>query len=475
MHERSGLWGTGAVMSSVTATAMSARTALVLLCATSFIAVADTTIVSIALPSMRQELGFSVAGAQWIFNAYTVALGGLLLLLGRAADLYGRRRLLLIGLAVFAVGSLLGGFAWDETSLVSARVVQGIGAAAFVPSSLSLLTSLFNTEPDRSRAIGLYGAMAGIGFIVGMGGGGLLTEFLGWRWVFFVNVPVVVAVGVAVRRVMNESRAGADVPRTLDPVGALTLTTGLVAVIYGISEVPRLGWLAAPVLGGIGLGIVLLAGFVLVENRHPNPLVPLPVVRRRTVWLPNAARVAISMLGMAHLYVLTLYFQEQLGHDPLTAGLLFTPMTVASALAAVAGGRIVGRFGPRSSLFVSLWMVVAGLALTLGMGTGAGLELVLVGSVIEVTGFMVAVVALTVAGTAGVDERDEGLAAGIVNTAIQLGNALGLGIVAPVIAAAANGDHAVTISGLRWGVVVNIAFVMLAFLLVLPRGWVRRG
>src|SRR5215207_521402 len=257
------------------------RLALFLLCLASFIAVVDTTIVSIALPSMRRELGFTGADAGWILNGYALTFGGLVLLLGRAADLYGRRRIFVGGLALFGAASLVGGFSWEPWILVCARSIQGVGAAALVPASLSLLTAIFAEEEDCNRAIGIYGAMAALGFVVGMVGGGVITEYLGWRWVLFVNVPVALAVLVPAPAALPESR-NERAPRSLDVVGALTATSGLALLIYAISEVPKNGWMSTATLGFGTLGVLLMIYFVVAERRSSAPLVPLGVLKKPT-------------------------------------------------------------------------------------------------------------------------------------------------------------------------------------------------
>jgi MFS family permease len=287
------------------------RLALFLLCLASFIAVVDTTIVSIALPSIRRELGFTGADAGWILNGYALTFGGLVLLLGRAGDLYGRRRLFTSGLALFAAASLIGGFSWEPWILVCARFVQGVGAAALVPASLSLLTATFAEGEERNRAIGIYGAMAALGFVVGMVGGGVITEYLGWRWVLFVNVPVALAALVPALAALPESR-NERAPRSLDLVGALTATLGLGLLIYAISEVPENGWTSTATLGFGTLGTLFITCFVVAERRTSAPLVPLGVLKKRAVVVPNAAIFLQSMIGIAWLYVLTLYLQEVL-------------------------------------------------------------------------------------------------------------------------------------------------------------------
>jgi EmrB/QacA subfamily drug resistance transporter len=455
---------------TVSSTALRKRLALFLLCLASFMAVVDTTIVSIALPSIRRELGFSGADAQWILNGYALAFGGLLLLLGRAGDLYGRRRLFVAGLVVFGVASLLGGLSWEPWILVAARFLQGIGAAALVPASLSLLTAIFAEGEERNRAIGVYGAMAALGFVVGMVGGGVITEFLGWRWVLFVNVPVALAALLPAPAAIPESR-NERAPRSLDLAGALTVTAGLASLIYAISEVPDSGWTSTATLGFGTSGVLLLILFVVAERRLPAPLAPLEVLGERTVVAPNAAIFLQSMVGIAWLYVLTLYFQEVLGHSPLTAGLLFSPMTLASVVAAPVAGRLATRLGVRTTAAAGQALVAAGLLLMTPMSAGGGLALVLSGMVVGEIGFMFSNVPLTIAGSGGTSER--GLAAGLLNTSMQLGNAWGLGVVATVVAAVtttlggeAAGPEAL-VGGLRSGLYACVGFAVLALLIVL--------
>jgi EmrB/QacA subfamily drug resistance transporter len=446
------------------------RLALFLLCLASFIAVVDTTIVTIALPSMRRELGFSDADAQWILNGYALTFGGLVLLLGRAGDLYGRRRLFLAGLALFAAASLVGGFAWDPWILVFARFIQGVGAAALVPASLSLLTAIFAEGEERNRAIGIYGAMAALGFVVGMVGGGVITEYLGWRWVLFVNVPVALVALVPAPAALAESR-DERATRSLDLAGALTATLGLGLLIYAISEVPENGWISTVTLGFGTLGTLLMACFVVAERLSSAPLVPLGVLAKPAVVVPNTAIFLQSMVGIAWLYVLTLYLQEVLGHSALTAGLLFIPMTLASVLAAPVAGRLATRLGLRMTASLGLALVGVGLLLMTTMSVGGGLMFVLLGMVVGEIGFMFSNVPLTIAGSGGTGER--GLAAGLLNTSIQLGNAWGLGVVATVVAAAsaalgneAGGAEAL-VGGLRWGLYACVGFAVLALPVVL--------
>ena len=448
------------------------RLALYLLCLASFMAVVDTTIVSIALPSMRRELGFTGADAGWILNGYALTFGGLVLLLGRAGDLYGRRRLFVAGLALFGAASLVGGFAWEPWILVFVRFIQGVGAAALVPASLSLLTAIFAEGEERNRAIGIYGAMAALGFVVGMVGGGVITEYLGWRWVLFVNVPVALATLVPAPAALPESR-NERAPRSLDLAGALTATLGLGLLIYAISEVPKNGWPSIPTLLFGTLGTLFIACFVAAERYSSAPLVPLGVMRKPAVIVPNAAIFLQSMVGIAWLYVLTLYLQEVLGHGALRAGLLFIPMTLASVVAAPVAGRLATRLGVRTTASLGLALVAVGLLLMTLMSLGGGLAFVLLGMVIGEGGFMLSNVPLTIVGSGSAGEDELGLAAGLLNTSMQLGNAWGLGVVATVVAAASvaqggeAGDSEALVGGLRWGLYACVGFAVLALPVVL--------
>jgi EmrB/QacA subfamily drug resistance transporter len=443
-------------------------TVLVLLCSASFVAVVDTTIVSIALPSIRHSLGFTTGGVQWVLNGYAVVFGGLLLMCGRLGDLYGRKRGFLLGLVVFGAGSLLAGAAWNPGSLVLGRLLQGAGAAAFVPASLSLLTSTFSDPSERSRAVSIYSAMAAFGFVVGMVGGGLITETLGWRWIFFVNIPVALAM-IASAGVLTESTGGRS-ERRLDVWGALTVTGGVLLLIQALTSVPNHGWSGMTLLTGV-MALLLLTAFVFIEMRAAAPLVPLALVARRAVLVPNSAIAFQSMIGIAWLYLLTLHFQEVEGRGPLVAGLLFIPMTVASIAATPVGGRLVQRIGARSTAAIGLAGVATGLgAMALGMDPARPLPLVLAGMSIGEAGFMLSNISLTVAGTAALDDERAGLAAGLLNTFIQLGSGLGLGIVAVVVAASLppgglqQGDYS---TALTWGMVTCLLFALCALALVL--------
>jgi EmrB/QacA subfamily drug resistance transporter len=425
-------------------------------------AVADTTIVSIALPAVRADLGFTLAGAQWVFNAYALVFGGLLLFLGRLGDLVGRRRLFEAGLVVFGIGSVVAGVAWQPWVLVAGRLLQGIGAGAFVPASLSLLTSAFRDEHGRGRALGAYGSMAGLGFVVGMVGGGVITQVWGWRWIFLVNVPVVLVALLPSRRVIVESHGGGE--RRLDLAGAASVTAGLTFLVYAVTSAPGHGWISAPVLlSGAAAGLCLTA-FRWVERRHPAPLLPPGVLDRRPVMVPNVALALQSMIGIAWLYVLTLYFQETQGFDPLRTGLLFIPMTLAAVAAAALAGPLSAVIGLRRTALLGLTVVAAGLIVMSG-GITEGPAVVVVGMVLGEAGFMLANVPLMVAATSGLREQHAGLAAGLANTGMQLGGAVGLGVIAVVTAA--GGPDPPDGDALRWALLTCLGgFCLPALVLV---------
>ncbi len=459
-------------MSNESKSAFRKYLALVLLCTASFIAVLDLTIVAIALPSIKHELGFSAGDAQWILNAYSIVFGGLLLLAGRAGDLYGRRRLFMAGLALFALASLVGGLSWEPWMLVAARALQGVGGAALVPSSLSLVTTMFAEGPERNRALGVYGAVGAIGFVAGMVLGGAITEFLGWRWVFFVSVPVAIAVLLLAPTAVTESRADGG-SRVLDLPGAATVTLGVASLIYAISEIPKNGWTSPETLAFATLGALLMSAFVFVERHSTAPLVPLAVFRLRDITVPNAAMILKSCVGVSWLFVLTLYFQDMLGYGPLKTGLLFLPMTLASVVAAPVAGDLATRLGIKPTAVLGLSLLATGLLLLTRMSPSGGLAFVILGMVVGEAGFAVSSVPLTIAATSGASEDKRGLAAGLLNTATEFGNAWGLAVISAVVAgttAALGGEAAgaeAMVSGFRWGMLTGVGFVVVALLLVL--------
>ena len=410
--------------------------ALGLLCVAQFVVVLDATIVAIALPEIQRDLGFSRAGLQWVISAYTLVFGGFLLLAGRAADLWGRRRLFMIGLVVFTGASLACGLAGSPLALLLGRIAQGLGAAIVAPSALSSLTAAFPEGEGRGRALGVWTAAAAGGGATGWLLGGVLTGSLGWEWVFLVNLPVGI-LGVALAPVLvSESRDEAAPPR-LDVAGAVSVTAGLTLLVYGITRVEEAG-LGAPVtLVSLTSSVVLLGLFVVVEGRVRHPLVPLGVFRSRVLLGANLIALVLTAATTPPMLLCTLYVQQVLGFPPAQAGLIFPPFNLAVIGGSLLGPRLVARFGPRTTMVCGLLAIAAGSACLLGMSPhGGGYLLYLVPAfVLMGSGLGCASVASTTSGTTAADGNLQGLASGLLNSAAQIGTVLGLAILVPLSAA----------------------------------------
>jgi EmrB/QacA subfamily drug resistance transporter len=405
---------------------------LTLVCLGQFMVVLDISVVNVALPSIQRDLHFSDTGLQWVVNAYTLAFAGFLLLGGRAGDLYGRRRMFIFGLALFSAASLAGGLAQDKTMLVAARAIQGLGGAVLAPATLTILTTSFAAGRDRARALGVWSAMAAAGGASGAILGGVLTDTLSWRWILFINVPIGVVALVAARAVLVESVAEGARSHRLDWAGSVTVTGGLVALVYGIVETESHGWTSVQTLGPVVLAAVLLAAFVVIETRvAETPLMPFGLFRIRSV---TGANVVILFIGAAMFsmwYFLSLYMQYVLGYSPLTAGLAFVPQTVLIVIGAQVAARLVPRIGPRPLLVVGGLVSAAGLAWLTQIsphGTYVG-DLLFPGMLVTL-GLGLSFMPVTMAATTGVEPRDAGLASGLVNTTRQIGGSVGLAALA---------------------------------------------
>jgi len=407
---------------------------LVLCCLAQFVVILDVSIVNVALPSIRGDLGFPGADLQWVVNAYTLAFAGFLLLGGRAADILGRREVFIAGVLLFGVASLLGGIAQSEGMLIAARALQGLGGAITAPATLSILTTTFTEGAERNRALGLWGAMGGAGGAAGAVLGGVLTEALDWRWIFLINVPVVVGVALGALRVVSPRERDTAAGRDFDLAGALTVTLGLVGLTYGIVATERHGWTSAqtviPLLAGLGL----LAAFLAVESRVAKaPLVPLRIFASRAL---SAANVVVFLMGAAAFamwYFVSLYLQQVIGLDPLEAGLAFVPMTLMIVAFSQLASRVTSRVGPGPVLAVGMTALGVGMLLLAQVppdGTWAGD--VLLPSIVTSAGIGCSFVPVTIAATAGVRGREAGLASGLVNTSRQVGGSLGLALLATI-------------------------------------------
>jgi EmrB/QacA subfamily drug resistance transporter len=406
---------------------------LVLVCLAQFMVILDVSIVNVALPSIRSGLRFSTTGLQWVVNAYTITFGGFLMLGGRAADLLGRRRVFLAGTALFTVASLLCALASSRGLLLGARALQGFGGAVISPASLSIIATTFAEGPSRNRALGVWGAMAGLGGASGVLLGGLLTQGLGWPAIFLINVPVGVAVIITSRRVVPESR-GEQAHRHFDALGATLVTAGLVVAVYGIVRSETLGWGSSGVLGPLTLAATLLALFALVEGRFAKaPLMPLSILRMPRL---RAANLVIALLYSAVFsmwFFLTLYMQQVLHYSAVRAGLSFLPMTLSIVLTSSIAPRLVARVGVRPVLATGMLSAAAGLALLTGMRPGGSyLATVLPGGVLGAAGLGLSLVPATIAAVQGVSAAQTGLASGLLNTSRLAGGALGLAVLSTI-------------------------------------------
>jgi EmrB/QacA subfamily drug resistance transporter len=407
---------------------------LALCCLAQFMVILDVSIVNVALPSIRADLGFTATGLQWVVNAYTLAFAGFLLLGGRAADLIGRREVLAAGLALFALASLAGGIAQTEGTLIAARAAQGLGGAVVAPATLSILTTTFTEGAARNRALGLWGAMGGVGGATGALLGGLLTQELSWRWILLINVPVGLGAALVALRVVTAARRDVAARRSFDLAGALTVTAGLVVLTYGIVETDVHGWVSARTLLTLTLGLALLATFVLIEGRLAQaPLVPLRIFRSRALTGANLVVMCMGGAAFAMWYFVSLYLQQVLGYKPLEAGLAFLPMTVAIIVVSQIAGRLVGRIGPGRVLTAGMTSIALGmLGFAFVSSDGGYVSDVLAPSLLTAAGIGLSFVPATIAATAGVRGAEAGLASGLVNTFRQVGGSIGLALLATI-------------------------------------------
>ncbi len=406
--------------------------ALLLLAMTQFVVVIDASIVNIALPSIGTALHFSENNLSWVVNAYTLSFGGFLLLGGRLADLMGRRRMFMIGLALFSVASLLGGLAQSEAWLIAARSVQGLGAAIVSPAALSIITTTFTEGEERNRALGVWGAVAGAGGAAGVLLGGILTSGLNWRWVLFVNVPIGLTCTWLAPRILNESHADIE-DRDFDIPGAVTVTAGLSLLVYALVEAVNVGWGSAETLLKIAGAIALLAAFVVIERRRRAPLMPFSIFRLRTLRGADIVALLIGMSLFSMFFFVSLYMQQVLGFSALRAGLSYLPLAVGIILAAGAASVLVTRVGFKPVLTAGLLFVAAGLLWFSQVSThGSFASDVLGPSLLAAIGLGLSFVSVTIAAVSGTRPHEAGLASGLVNTAQQVGGALGLAILATV-------------------------------------------
>jgi EmrB/QacA subfamily drug resistance transporter len=399
--------------------------ALILLCVAQFVDVLDVNAVIVALHSIGQDLGFSQAGLQWVVSAYVLFFAGFLLLAGRVADLWGRRKTFVVGLAVFTAASLCCGLSVSKEMMVVSRAFQGLGAATTALAALSIITTIFAEGRERDRAVAAWTAVAAGGGAAGLLLGGFITDVLGWQWIYFVNVPVGAA-GIALSQVLlPESRDPAASGR-LDFLGAGTVTSGLVLLVLALTRTEEAGFGSPITLATLGLAAAMFGAFVFVERRAADPLVPLRLFRLRG--LVGAALVAFAITAAtAPVGVLvTLYLQNTLGYPASFAGLASLPFSLCVIAGSMLGGRISGRIGGRVTMSLGLAVVAVSALLTAGISAEGGVAYVLAGAALSGLGLGCASVASTARGTSAVEEGKRGLASGFMNTSAQVGTALGL-------------------------------------------------
>jgi EmrB/QacA subfamily drug resistance transporter len=415
------------------ATDVHRRWTLILCCLAQFMVVLDVAIVNVALPSIRSDLGFSGANLQWVVSAYTLSFAGFLLLGGRAADLLGRRRVFVFGLGLFALASLAGGLAPSQGVLVAARAAQGLGGAIVAPASLSILSTTFAEGAERNRALGAWAAMGAIGGAMGSVLGGILTETLNWRWILFINLPIGIAGALAALRHISPDRPTERRPdREFDLAGALSVTLGLVVLVYGIVGTERHGWTSTQTLLNLAAGIALLAAFAWNEGRRAKaPLVPLRIFRSRQLVGANVVVFALGSSAFAMWYFASLYMQEVLGYSPIKAGMAFLPMPVTIAIFSTISGRVTLRIGPGRMLLLGMSCIGVGMLLFARVAVhGTYLADILVPSIITAAGIGLSFAPATIAAVAGARPEEQGLASGLVNTSRQVGGSLGLAVLA---------------------------------------------
>ncbi|WP_436777353.1 MFS transporter [Yinghuangia sp. YIM S09857] len=404
---------------------------LAFVCMGQFMVFTDVSIVNLALPSIQSGLGMSDVSLNYIVTAYATVLGGFLLLGGRLADTYGRRRLIQIGFAVFALASLVSGLAENGTMLIASRAVQGFGAALITPAALAILTNTFSEGPERNRALGVWGSLSGIASIAGVILGGVLADGPGWEWIFWINVPIGLGAALLAPRVLPESRA-AERGR-FDTPGAVTLTSGLLLLIFTLGEATTVGWATVRTLGSLAGVVVLLAAFLAIESRSASPIMPLRIFRLKTMRVANISAVLVFGTFGALFFFASLFMQQAFGYSPLKAGFAYVPLAVSVAVGAGVASGLVTRIAARTVVMTGLGLTIAGLLLMWRAPAGGGYAADLLAPFILLgLGCGMVFVTLQIAAFVGVSDKEAGVGAGLINTSQEAGGALGLAVVATI-------------------------------------------
>jgi EmrB/QacA subfamily drug resistance transporter len=433
-----------------------------------FMVILDATIVNVALPSIQKDLGLSEANLQWIVNAYTLVFGGFLLLGGRAGDLLGRKRLFLIGLVIFTGASLANGLAWSSGALIGFRALQGLGAALISPAALSIISVTFEEGKERARALGVWAAIAIGGSAFGLVLGGWLTQSFSWPWIFFVNVPVGALTFLAALRFIPESKDELA-HRHYDIGGAVTVTGGLMALVYAIVKAETNGWGSTTTIGFFVLAAALLASFLVIETRSHEPLVRLSIFRVRSLATANIAMFLVGCGMFAMFFFNTLYVQKVLGYKPLLAGVSFLPFTAGIMISAGLASSFAPRLGVRPVAAAGMILTVIGMLFLARMPVdGTYAKDVLPGFILASLGMGAVFMPLTLVATTGLDDEDQGLASGLFNTSQQIGGALGLAILSTIAAGQTHGSSsAALVHGFHYAFVGAACFVFAALVAML--------
>src|SRR5262245_690429 len=439
---------------------------LVLVCFAQFMVVLDATVVNVALPSIQKDLGLSEANLQWIVNAYTLVFGGFLLLGGRAGDLLGRKRLFLFGLVVFTAASFLDGISTSSGMLIGARALQGLGAAFISPAALAIITTTFEEGAERAKALGVWAAIAIGGSAIGLVLGGALTQLFSWPWIFFINVPVGVAVFFLSLRMLPESRDEA-LERNFDVAGAVSVTAGLMTLVYAIVEAGEKGWTSGRTLGTFALAAFLLVAFVVIELRAKAPLVRLSIFRTRSLSAANVSMFLVASGLFAMFFFNTLYIQRVLGYGPLEAGLAFLPFTAGIMVSAGLASRFTPTIGVRPVAITGMVVTAAGMLLLTQLPVdGSYAANVLPALILTSLGLGCVFVPLTLVATTGLEPSDQGLASGLFNTSQQIGGALGLAVLSSLAASATSNstgsEQQALVDGFHVAFAGGAVFVVLA-------------
>jgi EmrB/QacA subfamily drug resistance transporter len=450
------------------------RLVLAILLTAGFTLAVDFSILNVALPAIGADVGLPLEHLQWIATSFALSAAGLTLLFGRVADLFGRRRLFLVGIALLGASSLVGGLAESPAPLLVARAAQGVATAIVTPAALSLLTTSFREGPLRERVLGLNGALMAAGFTTGAILGGVLTEGLSWRWAFFINVAVAAAVLAAAPAVLRESRPE-ERPR-LDVPGAITVTLGLLAIVYGLTAAGERGFADPLTLAALGAGVALLAAFVRIEQRVEAPLVPIAVLGRSTVAWGNVAGLLAFATETSLVFLLTLYLQEVLGYAPLAAGLAFSVLGVGTVIGGMAGPRVIAALGARRAVVGGLLAQAAATAPLVLLGAdSAWIALLLIATFAGGVANLVAIVGFMVTATSGLPDAEQGLATGLATMSQQVGITMGIPVMSAIVAArvdAQTAEH--VLAGVTLAIAVNAALSVVTALAV-GRGLRERG